>query len=367
MKRALGLVLIGLIFLAGYTWQAARATITCTLPFTLQNNTTADANQVMANYNALVTCFTLAASAGINSDITSLTGLSTPLPAASGGTQMYVGGVSTGSANAQVVATTTPANFTLVVGKKVTFIAGFSNTDAMTLNVNGTGAKNVFRRTQLGASLTVGGEIVSAQQVEVTYDGTEYQLTSTPPVLVGEVRDYAGPLPAPAGWLAPDGSAVSRSTYVLLFTVIGTNFGVGDGSTTFNLPDLRGRAPFAPDNMGTPAGAANRLTNAGSSCTATLGTGCGAENRTVAQANLPNVTLTTTITDPGHTHTSPNTNVINNNAGGLTIGAGNPYGVVAVTVNSATTGITASTSLGGSGTALATTPPLQIVNKIIKY
>lgn len=45
---------------------------------------------------------------------------------------------------------------------------------------------------------------------------------------------------APTGWLACDGAAVSRATYAALFTAIGTTYGVGDGSTTFNLPDLRG-------------------------------------------------------------------------------------------------------------------------------
>lgn len=45
---------------------------------------------------------------------------------------------------------------------------------------------------------------------------------------------------APNGWLACDGSAISRTTYARLFTAIGTTWGVGDGSTTFNLPDLRG-------------------------------------------------------------------------------------------------------------------------------
>jgi microcystin-dependent protein len=45
---------------------------------------------------------------------------------------------------------------------------------------------------------------------------------------------------APAGWLAADGSNVSRSTYASLFSAIGTTYGAGDGSTTFALPDLRG-------------------------------------------------------------------------------------------------------------------------------
>lgn len=45
---------------------------------------------------------------------------------------------------------------------------------------------------------------------------------------------------APSGWLIADGSAVSRTAYAALFAAIGTTFGAGDGSTTFNLPDLRG-------------------------------------------------------------------------------------------------------------------------------
>ncbi len=58
----------------------------------------------------------------------------------------------------------------------------------------------------------------------------------------GVIQMYAGAA-APTGWLLCDGSAVSRTTYATLFAVIGTTYGVGDGSTTFNLPDMRGRMP----------------------------------------------------------------------------------------------------------------------------
>lgn len=54
-----------------------------------------------------------------------------------------------------------------------------------------------------------------------------------------------------AGWLLCDGTAVSRTTYADLFAAIGTAFGVGDGSTTFNVPDARGRAPIG---VGTGSG-----------------------------------------------------------------------------------------------------------------
>ncbi len=68
---------------------------------------------------------------------------------------------------------------------------------------------------------------------------------------IGSITAFAG-VTAPAGWLVCDGTAVSRTTYSTLFGIISTVWGVGDGSTTFNLPDLRGR--FA---RGRDAGAGN--------------------------------------------------------------------------------------------------------------
>lgn len=53
---------------------------------------------------------------------------------------------------------------------------------------------------------------------------------------------------APAGWVKANGAAVSRTTYASLFASIGTTFGVGDGSTTFNLPDFRGEFLRGWDN-----------------------------------------------------------------------------------------------------------------------
>jgi microcystin-dependent protein len=67
---------------------------------------------------------------------------------------------------------------------------------------------------------------------------------------VGVINMFAGST-APLGWLICDGSAVSRSTYSDLFSVIGTTYGEGDGSTTFNLPDLRGRIGVGKDSNDT--------------------------------------------------------------------------------------------------------------------
>lgn len=64
-------------------------------------------------------------------------------------------------------------------------------------------------------------------------------LDTTP---IGKIVMYAGNS-APRGWLLCQGQAVSRTTYAKLYSVIGTTYGTGDGSTTFNVPDMRGRVP----------------------------------------------------------------------------------------------------------------------------
>lgn len=77
--------------------------------------------------------------------------------------------------------------------------------------------------------------------------GTWVEITastvSAPP---GAITQYAGSA-APSGWLLCDGAAVSRTTYAALYAAVGTTFGAGDGSTTFNVPNLKGRFPVGID------------------------------------------------------------------------------------------------------------------------
>ncbi len=87
---------------------------------------------------------------------------------------------------------------------------------------------------------------------------------------------------APSGWLLCDGAAVSRTQYAALFAVIGTTYGAGDGSTTFNLPDLRGRVPVGLDNMG--GASANRVTAAQAD---SLGGAMGEETHVLTIAEMP--------------------------------------------------------------------------------
>lgn len=155
---------------------------------------------------------------------------------------------------------------------------------------------------------------------------------------VGAVIDYAG-LTEPAGWLFCYGQAISRTTYAALFTILSTTYGVGDGSTTFNLPDLRGRVVAGQDDMGGTS--ANRLTNTSGGLNGdTLGATGGSETHTLTSSEMP-----------AHTHTIPVT-VSETNAGA----AGS-------TTAGATAGVTGST---GGGAAHNNVQPTIILNKIIK-
>ncbi len=116
---------------------------------------------------------------------------------------------------------------------------------------------------------------------------------------VGALLDYAGPNPPP-GWLACDGRQISRTTYSELFAAIGTAWGNGDGSTTFNLPPANGRAAIG----------AGSVTDAnGTVRTYSFAQRVGRVSYTLLQANVPNYTIYTD-TVAAHSH------------GGATVGAG---------------------------------------------
>lgn len=115
--------------------------------------------------------------------------------------------------------------------------------------------------------------------------------------VVGSAMQYFGST-APDGWLFCNGSAVSRATYADLFAAIGTVYGAGDGSTTFNLPDMRGRAPIG---VGQGSGLTNR----------TLGTKLGAETHQLTVGEMPN-----------HNHAIARSNVAGSNTDRVAAGGG---------------------------------------------
>jgi len=166
-------------------------------------------------------------------------------------------------------------------------------------------------------------------------------LVTTPP---GGIIMYAAPI-APSGFLVCDGAARSRNTYTALFQAIGTTYGAGDGSTTFNVPNFNGRFPYggSPGQLGGSADATLPLHTHGAS---------------------------TLISDPGHSHTYPLGTGYYNAA----VGSDIPTNTSAsrLIANNATasagTGITAATNITAVGTIAtnANLPPFVGVYFIIK-
>lgn len=160
----------------------------------------------------------------------------------------------------------------------------------------------------------------------------------------GVVLPFAGAT-APAGWLLCAGQLVSRATYAALFAAIGTAYGAGDGSTTFGLPDLRGRVPAGKDNMGGTA--ANRLTTAGSGVNgATLGAVGGTETHTLTEAQMP-----------AHSHRY--NDAFNDNAVGGNVTGGGNQGRPA-------SNAAAVSGASGNSQAHNNTQPTLVANYIIK-
>lgn len=186
-------------------------------------------------------------------------------------------------------------------------------------------------------------------------------------VPVGIQANFGGAT-APVGWLFPYGQNVSRTGYPELFQVYGTAYGSGDGSTTFGMPDLRGRVVAGMGDMGgVDAGRLTATTMTPNGIT--LGAIGGAQTLAINQVNLPNVAFpnSLSIVDPGHVHAlQPNTLFL----GGPTAVRGD---LASTTVNgqsatqSATTGITLSGSVtsGGSGTPVSVVQPTFVMNKIV--
>jgi microcystin-dependent protein len=82
-----------------------------------------------------------------------------------------------------------------------------------------------------------------------------------------------GAASAPGGWYLCEGGAISRSTYAALFSAIGTTYGVGDGSTTFNVPDFRDRAPYGASTFTLGSKTAGEVNASGQNSTGTGTTG----------------------------------------------------------------------------------------------
>lgn len=184
---------------------------------------------------------------------------------------------------------------------------------------------------------------------------------ASPKEVPGTVKDNAGSK-LPAGYLWAAGQAVSRATYADLFAALGTLYGAGDGSTTFNVPDYRGRVIAGKDDMnGTSA---NRLTGLSGGLNGdTLGATGGAETHTLTLSQVPNVTggIGLHSGERGSSFTS---------GSGVFAGSTTAAGYIAPNgTNSASSSIynNINFSHGGGGGAHNNVQPTAIANKVIAY
>ena len=201
-------------------------------------------------------------------------------------------------------------------GKMIAFVPHTTNGTTVTLNVDGLGAKPL--RSAPSAELLAGVLVQGTPYVATYYNATQewilHGFYGNPyNVPLGGMLEFTGTTAPNSSFVLPFGQAISRTTYAAYFSMVGTTYGAGDGSTTFNVIDKRGRVSAGKDDMG----AAQRP---GSPRRARAWMGRRWEHRrpqnvTVLQANLPAVTLTTTIAagqgDHPHSWTSP----VNRNGG----------------------------------------------------
>jgi microcystin-dependent protein len=252
----------------------------------------------------------------------------------------------------------------LMDGVEIAFTVSATNGASPTLNVDSLGADPI---TLDGVVPVPTGTLIAGSIYTAMYyaSGTAwrlkdfYQLPFTVPV--GGGMDYWLPTVPNSSFVFPIGQAISRTVYATLFAGMGTTYGVGDGSTTFNLPDKTGRVSAMKE------ASATRLTTAlGGVNGATLGAAGGFEYSQLITANLPPYTPAGSISGVAssvETTVQRNVSNITPQGGGATsVGVSNP-GVITVNGNQYTfTG----TAQGGTSTKFSIIPPLIVCNYIMR-
>lgn len=255
-------------------------------------------------------------------------------------------------------------------GAMVAFTPHTANGATVTLNVDGLGAKPL--RTSTGVEL-LASTLIAGTPYAATYNNSDavwylHGFFGNPynvPLAGGMI--YFGTTAPNSAFVFPYGQAISRTTYSTLFALTSTTFGIGDGSTTFNVPDLRGRVPAGKDDMG--GSAASRITTAGGGVDGlTLGAAAGAQNQTLTLAQLPTGITTSGSNSITVTSTTANTATGTIQSANVTGGADRAFtsNGANVAISSTGTNTITATSNNTSGNAHTIMQPTFVCNYIIR-
>lgn len=252
-------------------------------------------------------------------------------------------------------------------GQVIAFTPHATNGATVTLNVDGIGAKPLRSApsVELPAGVLVQGTPYAA--LYNSSDAAFYLLGffSNPfSIPIGASIDFWGTIAPNSSFVLAYGQAISRTTYSALFSLLGTTYGPGDGSTTFNVPDLRGRVVAGVDTMGGLA--ASRLTDAAAGFGDTLGETGGAQTRTLVTANLPAYTPSGTMSGSGINFQF--SQVSNGSTGGsqnIITAIVNSGGGQVMNANVTQPTFTGSAQ-GGTSTPVVTVQPTIVANKMLR-
>lgn len=251
-------------------------------------------------------------------------------------------------------------------GQVIAFTPHATNGATVTINVDGLGSKPLRSApsTELPAGTLIQGTpytaIFNSSDAAFYLHGLHGNPYNIP---IGAGLDYWGATTPNSSFVFAYGQAMSRSIYGALFSLFGTMYGAGDGTNTFNIPDLRGRVTAKKDDMG--GAAAGRLTPSYFGAVASnLGAVGGLESQTLDTAQMP--THSHGVTDPGHTHTPPgiSAGLWGDNVTGSAAQGGNAFQMTHTGIPVAATGI--SIQNAGGGGAHNNVQPTIICNYVIR-
>jgi microcystin-dependent protein len=249
-------------------------------------------------------------------------------------------------------------------GQMIAFTPHTTSGATVTLNVDGLGAKAL--RSAPNTEL-LAGTLIQGTPYVATYNNSDaawylQNFYGNPyNVPLGAMIDYTATTAPNSSFIIPIGQAISRTTYAAYFALVGTTFGSGDGSTTFNVLDMRGRVAAMIDATGTILNG-TYFSNSG-----TIGTTGGADHVTLLNANLPPYTPTGSLSLNAGTLAGSVTAVYNQNGSG--VGGGGSFGpntALSVTISGAPAGTFTGTAQGGTSTGVKTLPPMIVLNKILR-